>query len=242
MKDNILFRFSSSTGPARVFGGELVHAPCQICKTLRREFTYRDLELHFQTPVCPKKTRQWPMIGGMYHTVIQAEMADALISAGITGFRLHSPKIVSKESGDYSFMPNIPKCYILEPTGSIDFVIPDTEYHPPCPECGDLKPKRFGDPKAPFVFLQDTWDGSDIVRIRNHWQHIMFFNRKVIDVFKENGWHHQIEYGKNGKPYDSISFGGATSPGITVQNIDSDTWYESTLAALHEKYPEREWS
>lgn len=233
----IFFEFGVSLQFASVYHGETVKR-CDLCGTLRRTFTYDGLELQFHLPHYPKRSKQWPMIGGMYHTIVQAQMADALNSAGITGFKLHKPKYTSKEPGNYSFMPEIPECYILEPTGMIDFVIPEAEYHTPCPECGHLKPKRFGTPKAPFEFLENTWDGSDIVRIRNHWQHIMFFNRKVIDVFRKNGWHHQIGYGENGKPYDSISFGGATSPGITVQNLDSDTWYEDTVTTLKEKYPD----
>lgn len=231
------FKFGVSLQLASVYHGEAVKR-CAICGTLRRLSTYDGIELQIHLPHYPNRSKQWPMIGGTYHTIVQAQLAQSLISAGITGFKLHEPKFMSKELGDYSCMPKIPEYYILEPTGMIDFVIPEAEYRPPCHECGHLKPKRFGSPKVPFVFLEDTWDGSDIVRIRNHWQHIMFFNRKVIDVFRENGWHHQIAYGENGKPYDSISFGGATSPGITVQNIDSDTWYEDTITALKDKYPD----
>lgn len=139
-------------------------------------------------------------------------------------------------------MPPIPNYYLLETTGLIDFVVPENEYEPPCPECGHLKPKRFGNPEKPFVFLEGTWDGSDIVRIRNHWQHIIFFNRKVVDLFRINGWHHQIAYGQNGKRYESINFGGVIAPGVSVRNIDSDNWYEDTLAALREKWPEQELS
>ena len=231
----IFFQFNVSLEFASVYHGERVER-CALCGTLRRISTFENLELQMQAPSYPSKSKRWPMIGGRYHAIVQAQLAEALIAAGITGFRLHQPKCMTKEPGDYKSMPEIPAYYILEPTGMIDFVVPEAEYHPPCPECGHLKPKRFGSPKCPFEFLENTWDGSDIVRIRNHWQHIMFLNRKVIDVFRENGWHHQIEYGRNGKPYDSISFGGAMSPGITVPNIDSDTWYEDTLEALRQKY------
>lgn len=177
----------------------------------------------------------------MYHKVVQAQLAEALIEAGVTGFQLHLPKAITKQKGDYSHMPEIPECYVLQPTGVIDFVIPETEYHPPCSGCGFLKPKRFGVPENPFTFLEDTWDGSDIVYIRNHscWKHIMFFNRKVIEVFRKNGWHHYIAYGTKGRMYDAIGFGGATSPGVSVQNIDSDTWFEDTVEALKRKYPDQ---
>lgn len=221
-------------------GGEYSSKPCSICRTIRRTFTYDNVELQFQLPHHSEKLVEWPIAGGKYHLLVQAKLAEALLDSGVTGFTLHRPKKISRTKENFRLMPEIPEYYLLEPTGMIDFVIPETEYHPPCPECGHLKPKRFGSPKAPFVFSEDTWDGSDIVRIRNHWQHIMFFNRKVIDVFREHGWHHQIAYGENGKPYNSISFGGATSPGITIQNLDSDTWYEDTVAALKKKYPSHE--
>lgn len=236
----IFFQFGVSLQFASVYHGETVKR-CTLCGTLRRLFTYEGLELQIHSPVYPTRHKHWPMIGGMYHTVVQARLAEALLSEGITGFKVHKPESVSKEPGDYGCMPEIPEYVIFEPTGLIDFLVPEAEYHPPCPKCGELKPKRFGSPKAPFEFLESTWDGSDIVRIRNHWQHIMFFSRKAIDVFRANGWHHQIAHGENGKPYDSMSFGSATSPGITVQNLDCDTWYEDTLAALHVKYPDREW-
>jgi len=182
------------------------------------------------------------MIGGQYHLIVQKVMAETMLDAGITGFKLHRPTRMCMKEQDVGKMPPIPDYYLLEPTGVVDFVVPEEEYEKPCAECGFLKPKRFGDPRKPFVFLEDTWDGSDIVRIRNHWQHIMFFNRKVIDLFRMNGWHHQIAYGENAKPYESVAFGGAMAPGMGIYNIDSDTWYEDTLAELREKYPEREWN
>lgn len=236
----LLFKFRISLQLASVHHGEKVQR-CNLCGTLRRIFVYNGAELIFHLPHYPNRLKQWPVIGGQYHMIVQEVMADALIDAGVTGFALHEPNAIHQNHEDFSRMPQIPNYYLLEPTGMIDFVVPENEYEPPCPECGHLKAKRFGDPIEPFLFLEDTWDGSDIVRIRNHWQHIMFFNRKVIDLFRKNGWHHQIAYGSNGRRYESIGFGGAMAPGIAARNIDSDTWYEDTLAALREKYPEREW-
>ena len=128
----------------------------------------------------------------------------------------------------------------MEPVGVLDVIIPWDEFDQ-CESCGVIFPSKFGEFNRPFEFDWNTWDGSDLVNLRNVYPQWICVNRKVVDLFRKRGWQHQIAVGRQNRKFESLIFGGNPVPGITVRNIDSDTWYEDTLAALREKFPDREW-
>ena len=227
----ICFEFNVGENIANTVTSGSTQNFCSRCQRARTTFLYKELCLKFHKP---RLRNEWPMVSkaGIYHGLFQECVVQALKEAKITGLSFHKVGNTFLDEEAVEDMPPLPTYYVIEPIGMIDFVIPEEEYHKPCDECGHLKAKRFGDPKEPFQFLKETWDGSDVVRIRNHWQHIFFVNRKVIDVFRKNNWHHQIAYGTQNRKYESLSFGGRMQPGLTIANIDSENWYEELVMAL----------
>ncbi|MGJ8672284.1 hypothetical protein [Rubritalea sp.] len=226
-----LFKFNSSLTIATICSNsEEFTTRCEVCNISRAISLYENLQLSF---IKPRLLTEWPYIAnaGRYHDIFHQDVVDELNRNGISGLKYHPVKVVGTA---VESMPPVPTYYIVEPIGLIDFIIPEDEYYPPCEGCGILKPRRFGAVKKPFQFLEETWDGSNVVRIRNHWQHIFFVDQKFIDILRVHDWHHQVAYGTANRKYESLTFGGKTSPGVGVQDIDSNDWFEKTMRKLNE--------
>ena len=231
MQPELFFEFQNSYCPVSTFGGETQGPKCDTCGSFR--ITARFDNLVFDVA---SNMKRWPLIfGGIYHTAVHQDVMNAFELDGITGATFHPLKKLQGKALDH--LPEPPDYFILEPTGSVNIRVPWDEFVK-CDDCGAITPSQFGEFKKPFLFDWNTWDGSDVVCLRDIYQFWICCNRKVVDLFRKRGWHHQIAYGRNNRKYESLQFGGNPVPGVGVRNIDGDTWYEDTMAATKEKYPD----
>ncbi len=231
MQPGLFFQFQNSYRPVSTYGGQTQGSTCGICG--RFEITARFDNLVFDVK---SKMKEWPLVfGGSYHTAVHRDVVDAFELEGITGATFHPLKKL--EGKALAHLSEPPDYYIFEPTGSVNIHVPWDEFVK-CDECGSISSSQFGEFKKPFLFDWDSWDGSDVVCLRNVYQFWICCNRRVVDLFRKRGWHHQIAYGRNNRRFESLSFGDNPVPGVGVRNIDSDTWYDDTVFALREKYPQ----
>lgn len=230
----IFFELNGYSG-GRISGKNLESPRCQLCggDTRAQMFGAFDMEIEI-----PKRIHEWPpFLGSIHYTAASQGVVDALAKdvSGVTFHRLKSLKgIDSSPLPDW--LPDPPNYYIWEVTGKIQAEISLDEVVA-CPSCGRFIKKEFGDSEKPLLLIPETWDGSDVVRIGNFYSNAICVNRKVINILRNHGFHRQPWYGRQNRKTEALTFGSRAVPGISAIIIDSDTWYEDTIAALKEKFP-----
>ena len=230
MRHQLFFRINNFCNPVSVLGGRIESRPCEKCKRSRITWIYNNLAFEVAG------IEEWPLVfGGIYHTAVRQNIVDAFRTEGITGAKFYPLEIRGGEVMKRLSKP--PDYYILEPSGIVDIHIPWDEFSK-CEDCGLVSPSQHGAFKRPFSIDWASWDGSDVVGLRNVYPFWICCNRKVEDLFRSRGWHHLIAHGRQNRKYESLQFGGNPVPGVGVRNIDSTNWYDETLAAMREKYPD----
>lgn len=230
---HLLFNYNIYNSEAGILAkNPIVDFKCEICGKEKWQLNYDEVTLDMRNV-----TKLDLLYGGSGHHIMHESVAETLLDNEITGCEFHPVQILVEEAHlENSIYPNY---YSLEPIGRIETSLPMDEGII-CPHCGIFERKIFGGASKPLLFDWSTWDGADVVGVE-HLPGLILVNRKVIELFRKKGWHHNVKKGRWNKKYDAVQFGDYVSPGIGVRNIDRDTWYEDTLAALREKYPEREW-
>lgn len=230
---HLLFNYKNyNSGSGILSKNPIVDFKCGICGKQRWRIDYDNVTLDMSNVA-----KIDLLYSGSGHHIIHESVVEALLNHGITGCEFHQARILVEEAHLHdSIYPNY---YSLEPTGRIGVHLPMDE-GVICPHCGIFEAKVFGSASKPLLFDWSTWDGADVVGVERL-PGLILVNRRVIDLFRKNGWHHNFKKGRWNKKYDAVQFGDYVSPGISVRNIDSDAWYEDTLVALREKFPYREW-
>lgn len=192
----------------------------------------------------PHLIKYWPpLLGGSgYHVV--AENVKTVFENGVTGCRFHHlGPILRRMDGGWGdiklpdWLPEPPNYFLLEPTGTIDFEVPEEEAAECC-VCGRVKKNEFGVFKKPLVPIMSAWDGSDVMHGKRIYAYSTIVTPKVINLLREHGWHRQPWYGLHNRKTEALYLGDRAIPGVSAQNIDSDTWYEDTVSALKKQYPD----
>lgn len=230
MKHHFLFKLANSYSPLSFRGGMRHSTRCEECKKFRIHWSYDDLIFDVEG------IKKWPLVmGGIYHTAFHEEVVAAFSQEGISGAEFHPLKALKVKDAD--ILPEPPKYYILEPAGVVNIRVPWDEFVQ-CGTCGEIEKFSFGAFKKPFEMDWNSWDGSDVVGLRNVYPNWICVNRKVVDLFRKNQWYRQIARGTGNRPYESLQFGGNPVPGVGVRNIDSDHWYEDTMDLMKQTYPD----
>lgn len=234
----IFFTFRGPTG-SRVNCGKEQSPLCRACGNPLRELAFGEFSIQVSIP---RLVREWPFFLGSMHYTAASQQVVEVLKRKVTGLAYHR---VEQVDGIHQalpeWLPYPPNYYVLEATGSIQAKIPVDEVTP-CPLCGRLLKKEFG-VAAPRMLDPLTWDGSDVVKIKfgNYDSDILCLNPAAINVLRKHGFHRQPWYGRQNRKSEALTIGNWLAPGLSARNLDSDNWYEDTLAALREKYPEREW-
>lgn len=241
----IFFNFSRSGGCSVISNGEFSSERCAHCGESSYFRPYGNFPIHVSIPHLIK---YWPpMLGAIGYHVVSGQVKDVL-EKNVTGCRFHLlGPILRRMDGGWGdenlpdWLPEPPEYFLLEPRGVIDFEVPKDEVTE-CSFCGRVKKNEFGNFKEPLIPIMSEWDGSDVMHGKRLYAHGTIVTPKFINVLREHGWHRQPWYGRQNRKTEALYLGDRAVPGLSACNIDSDTWYEDTVAALREKYPERKWS
>lgn len=160
------------------------------------------------------------------HHYVRHDVAEKLVEAKVTGLELVLIKLeikVPQKSGerwDY---------YAMKPLCVVDTLFPEKDWKLDCEICGRLSQRSFGHCSRPVQMLWDSWDGSDVAHPRQ-FPTILLFSRRMVDFYRANNWHHDVQaVGRGRCHWDNVHFGYDKFPGVGVRNIDSDTWYRTRL-------------
>ena len=232
----IFFQLSAHSGGV-VYCSEADSDSCETCGGCSRAPRYNNCSLQVHIP---KRVKEWPpFLGSGNYTAASQGVIDALAKTNVSGGIFHELRSFEDTNSAPlpTWLPEPPKYYVWEVTGSIQAKFPLDEGHP-CPTCGRFIKKEFGDFKKPLLLIPETWDGSDIVKIKHINSNAICLNRNVIDILRSHGYHRQPWYGRCGRKTEALFFGSRPVPGVSAKNIDSDAWYENTIASLQERFPE----
>jgi hypothetical protein len=69
-------------------------------------------------------------------------------------------------------------------------------------------------------------------------QHVGIVTPKFINVLRAHGLHRQPWFGLRNQKTEAFSFGCRSLPGVSAQNLDNDSWYDETVVALKQKFPD----
>lgn len=236
----ILFNFSSPGGASVISTGGRSFDQCSVCSQASYYKPYADFPLRISIP---KKINSWPHFLGDIHYTVVDNTVKTILENCVTGCRFYPltkllPPIDAGPGGGLpDWLPEPPRYFLLEPVGTIDFEVPKDEVTE-CRVCGLVKKNEFGDFKKPLIPMLSEWDGSDLMRPKRVYSHAMIVTPKFINVLRGHGLHRQLWYGLRNQITEAIYFGNRAVPGVSAQNLDSDTWYEDTLVAINEKFPE----
>ncbi len=86
--------------------------------------------------------------------------------------------------------------------------------------------------------MLSEWDGADVMVSKRVHIGPVFVTPKFINVLRTHGWHRQPWFGVRNQKTESLYFGSWEVPGLLAANLDSDTWYQDTVIALKERYPD----
>lgn len=137
--------------------------------------------------------REWPDAIGSAQTgtnppfIISQRVLDVLHNARIAKFS-EDPAVIEKIGAKSLRDIPPPRYYYLTVTGeiSVDFDAGGASLIDQCPVC--FRSSSGGTLGSRFVPLSDTWDGSDIFRIRNLSGDAIFCTLKIVDLARQHGW------------------------------------------------------
>jgi hypothetical protein len=167
-------------------------------------------------------------IGG-FDQLISDEMRCDLVDNGVTGFVAHPIRIAAGdiESEVLRTLP-IPQYYLLQAIGVVDIdrQLFDEYDGDLCEVCHNWTPRpggkyRFGS-KVHMPVLK-TWDGSDLVAIRNKINGGIYCSRKVVDLAIKKEW---------------TGFGiEAFTDGLPRIDLTNPNWAEDLEVAVAKRFP-----
>ncbi len=202
---------------------------CVECRSILYHPTYECIYFYIEDQFDWK-----PFYRSCGHHYVRSDVAEKLVKAKVTGLELVQIELEikvpqkSEERWEY---------YAMKPISVLETEFCQEEWKIDCETCGGIRQRIFGNVRRPIQVLWESWDGSDVVHPRQL-PYCLLFSRRMIDLFRANNWHHDIVKARRGDNWDHVAFGNDRFPGKQVRDIDSDSWYEETLAVLKERFPD----
>ncbi|MES2922402.1 MAG: hypothetical protein V4819_12690 [Verrucomicrobiota bacterium] len=218
----LYFEYSNSYSPVTVATDIILEPKCEKCNQSKFRIQYQDVI------ITVNDIKSWPLFfSGFQHNFLHEKVVEIFQQEKISGCAFRG---LARLDGTWlSELSDPPNYFVWEPTGKVGLHAPMDECTQ-CDYCGRLDWTVFGSKSKPLLLDWSDWDGSDVVTI-SHLPGMICVNKKVVNLFRKHGWHHQPIPGRGSQNYEAMGLGSYKVPGIGIRNIDSDTWYDDTVAA-----------
>ena len=205
------------------------HTQEVLCPGCRRPGIEARIDWNAVVDLIGEDAKYFPdVIGGLHQKLISHKAYTSLHNAGCKGFVARPVSIDSVESPLLQRQP-FPPYYLLEITGRVDIdrQLFDEGEGTVCEACHNWTPMKggkhsYGDKvKVPLL---DTWDGADLVMVRNIKSAYVYCSLKVVNLAIRDQW---TDFGIR-----------AFTPRLTCPDLRKPDWLDDLAAAVAAKFPD----